>query len=166
MRGSVGTGRRARLRILWQQCREGSSPFFRSRIDAVNMAEEPYLSHFSLLGCAERCGKNILHFLHVQSRNPSKNRTFFHVYLIFHLANPYYYDGIDIWVLPKRQRFAFCQNEYILRTSCIIRRGYIWKIAWKVSTIGVVYDFGACRYCSDGYQYHRDNYQYPTDQKK
>ncbi len=27
--GSVGTGRRARLRILWQQCRVGSSPIFR-----------------------------------------------------------------------------------------------------------------------------------------
>ncbi len=29
--GSVGTGRRARLRILWQQCRVGSSPIFRRR---------------------------------------------------------------------------------------------------------------------------------------
>ena len=29
-RGSVGTGRRARLRILWQQCRVGSSPIFRT----------------------------------------------------------------------------------------------------------------------------------------
>ena len=27
--GSVGIGRRARLRILWQQCRVGSSPIFR-----------------------------------------------------------------------------------------------------------------------------------------
>ena len=30
--GSVGTGRRARLRILWQQCRVGSSPIFRRRV--------------------------------------------------------------------------------------------------------------------------------------
>ena len=28
-RGSVGIGRRARLRILWQLCRVGSSPIFR-----------------------------------------------------------------------------------------------------------------------------------------
>ena len=31
MRGSVGTGRRARLRILWWQHRVGSSPIFRIR---------------------------------------------------------------------------------------------------------------------------------------
>ncbi len=29
VRGSVGTGRRARLRILWHSCRVGSSPIFR-----------------------------------------------------------------------------------------------------------------------------------------
>ncbi len=30
VRGSVGTGRRARLRILWEQSRVGSSPIFRT----------------------------------------------------------------------------------------------------------------------------------------
>ena len=39
--------------------RMGSSPIFRSRFGAINMAEKPYLSHFSLFGCAEKCSKNV-----------------------------------------------------------------------------------------------------------
>ncbi len=36
----------------------------------------------------------------------------------------------------------------------------------KGSTIGVRNNFGACRYCSDGYQHHRHGNQYPADQKR
>ena len=39
MRGSVGTGRRARLRILWWVHRVGSSPIFRSQVGNRNVPD-------------------------------------------------------------------------------------------------------------------------------
>ena len=39
VRGSVGTGRRARLRILWWVHRVGSSPIFRSQIGNRNVSD-------------------------------------------------------------------------------------------------------------------------------
>ena len=44
--GSVGTGRRARLRILWQQCRVGSSPIFRIELMSQECCEINVLGSF------------------------------------------------------------------------------------------------------------------------
>ena len=45
--GSVGTGRRARLRILWQQCRVGSSPIFRIFLLSFFLSDTPLWFHRS-----------------------------------------------------------------------------------------------------------------------
>ena len=47
--GSVGIGRRARLRILWQQCRVGSSPIFRIRLSGLRTWWILSFQSFSLL---------------------------------------------------------------------------------------------------------------------
>ena len=47
MRGSVGTGRRARLRILWWVHRVGSSPIFRSQIlRRLSLMRQPFFYPF------------------------------------------------------------------------------------------------------------------------
>ena len=48
--GSVGTGRRARLRILWHSCRVGSSPIFRSGI-TISLVESRFIVIFVFKDC-------------------------------------------------------------------------------------------------------------------
>ena len=58
--GSVGTGRRARLRILWHSCRVGSSPIFRIQWEALSFQG---FFHFQR-GVPDMGGSSFFHFLH------------------------------------------------------------------------------------------------------
>ena len=59
------------------------------------------------------------------------------------------------------KRFTFCQDEYILRTSCI-RRWYIMENSVKGKEYGDRNDHWNCGYCSDDHQYYRHIDQYST----
>ena len=63
------------------------------------------------------------------------------------------------------KRFAFCQNEYILRTS-----GTVEVVHMENNAKGTRYDGRNsrryCRYCCNNYQYYCNNYQYHANCKE
>ena len=73
--GSVGIGRRARLRILWEQSRVGSSPIFRTTYYGVSWSFME--CHFLLM----RCGFRYIQPCYLVSSNFIKNHCFLTLWL-------------------------------------------------------------------------------------
>ena len=63
------------------------------------------------------------------------------------------------------KRFAFCQNEYILRTSSILEV-ILMENKVKGTRYGVGNNSRYSWYCSDDYQYHCYINQYHTDHRE